>query len=92
MKGKRIPEVFSENSNFLLSFLNGIASSILSIVPALYLTHRGADIYTTDLRKEMPTQQRVVRFVTAQRPRARTLGQDMHSNPGAGLRCASNTW
>lgn len=74
MKGKRIPEVFSKNSDFLLSFLNGIASSILSIMPAFYLTHWGADIYTTDLCKETPTQWRVVLFVTAQRPRAGTLG------------------
>lgn len=74
MKGKRTPEVFSENSNSLLSFLNGIASGILSIMPALCLTHWGADTYTTDLCKEMPTQERVVLFVTAQGPRARTLG------------------
>lgn len=37
MKGKRIPEVFSKNSDFLLSFLNGIASSILSIMPSYTL-------------------------------------------------------
>lgn len=90
VKGKRTVGVFSENSIFLLPFLNEIVLSIPSVMPALYLTHLGTDIDTTNLCKEMPAQWRVVPLLQLRGQEQGLWSQDLHSKPGAELCCVSN--